>query len=238
MRPRPRIGITAYRAVNSLADMKVGTAMVPYSYLHAVRETGGMPFPLPPGGDDDEAEAMVDMIDGLLMPGGTDINPRRYTNEKTHDETQPPDNVRDAWEMNVLVHALKNGIPVLGVCRGMQVLNVWLKGTLHQHLAHAGLHGSKTPGFGSHPVTFAPGSRLAGILETRRRGEAVEVPTRHHQGVDKLGRGLRASAWHRDGTVEAVEMPGKPFVVGVQWHPERGTDPRLFEAFVKAASSG
>jgi len=125
------------------------------------------------------------------------------------------------------------------VCRGMQVLNVWLHGTLHQHLAHAGLHGSKTPGFGSHQVAVQPGSRLATILRTGRgAGQAVDVRTRHHQGVDKLGRDLRASAWHRDGTVEAVEMSGKPFVVGVQWHPEQGTDPRLLEAFVAAASGG
>jgi len=229
---RPLIGIPAYTGTNPLADQLMPTAFLPDVYARAVRRSGGRPVLLPPGGDDVEAEHTVRWsLDGLLLPGGPDISAALYGQE-SHSLAGEPDIRRDEWEMALTIHALVNGVPILGICRGMQMLNVRLGGTLHQHLMHAEPHGSQgQPGYGVHQVDVRNGSVLAKIIGNG----PVAVPTRHHQGVAKLGRGLDVSARHADGTIEAVEMTGQRFVVGVQWHPERDTDTRLFDAFVEAA---
>ena len=232
---RPLIGIATYNGTNRLADTNVQTAFAPDVYVNAVRDAGGRVVLLPSGGDDLESQYVVSMaLDGLLLPGGPDVNPSMYGQHR-HQMTQPPDDARDGWERKLLTHALMNKVPILGICRGMQLLNVRLGGSLHQHLMHARPHLGEGPGFGAHQVTLTMGSIVAKILGPE---PLIEVPTRHHQGVAMLGRGLDVSARHADGTIEAVEMPGQHFVVGVQWHPERGADPRLFDAFVQAADSG
>jgi len=134
--------------------------------------------------------------------------------------------------------AVAAGKPVLGVCRGMQRVNVARGGTLCQHLRGDAGHTPSPGTFGSHPVRIEAGSRLAGILGAN--GAGVDVPTAHHQAIDRLGDGLVATAWAEDGVVEAFESAGAggPFFVAVQWHPEAGEDPRLIKALVGAASAG
>jgi putative glutamine amidotransferase len=180
--------------------------------------------------------AAVDRLDGLLLTGGGDIDPGTY-GAQPHPRTARVSAPRDAAELELLDAAMSAGLPVLGVCRGMQLVNVARGGTLCQHLADGAGH-TPVPGtFGSHPVRVAPGTRLAGILGAN--GDGVDVPTAHHQAVDRLGEGLVATAWTGDGVIEAVEPSagGDPFLLAVQWHPEAGTDPRVIEALVAAASA-
>ena len=215
--------------------------MLPAVYVEAVRRSGGRPVLLPPGGDHQEANVTVAGLDGLVVPGGPDIDPERYGAAR-HPETQAPGPVRDAWDFAVTSAALSLGVPLLAICRGMQVLNVCRGGTLHQHVPDLVGHDRHDGGpgrYGRHRVRVSPGSLLAGIIP--EDGD-FEVPTHHHPAVDLLGDGLKAVAWEEDGTVEAVEagpsaLDGLPgFVLGVQWHPEQGTDLRVFTALVAAAS--
>ena len=238
----PVIGITAYDDEAAWRNWKARAAMLPYAYVNAVRQGGGRPVLLPPGGDEAEASATVAGLDGLVVAGGPDIDPIRYGAAR-HPQTQPPVPVRDTWDLAVTSHALRLGVPLLAICRGMQALNVCRGGTLHQHVpdlvGHA-RHDGPTAGYGRHQVHVSPDSMLAGILPS---GEYFGVPTHHHQAVDLLGDGLKAVAWEEDGTIEAVEAGPSEldglsgFVLGVQWHPERGDDPRLFTALVGAAAA-
>jgi len=190
---------------------------------------------LPPGGDAAEAEESLAVLDGVVIAGGGDIDPAIYGAAR-HPETNVNAPDRDAWELAVADAAIRMGMPLLGICRGMQVLNVACGGTLHQHVpdlvgheAHSGL----PHGYGAHKVRVTSGTTVQSILPG---GEYFEVPTHHHQAVNQLGEGLTAVAWADDGIIEAVESasPGE-FIVGVQWHPEQGDDPRLFSALVAAA---
>ena len=236
----PAVGITTYSATNTLAGVDVDTAMVPQAYIDAVRRSGGRPVLLPPADDMGEASAAVTGVDAVLLPGGTDLDPATYKASR-HPRTQPPDTRRDRWEIAVTSHALIQGVPLLGICRGMQILNVTLGGTLHQHIPDKvghGRHGNDDgTGFGSHPVIVS--ERRCLLRSILPEYGVFDVPTRHHQAVDFPGNNLWPVAWEKDGTVEAIELqvPGY-FAVGVQWHPERGTDPRLFKALVQAAASG
>ena len=237
----PVIGITSYDDTAAWHDWNARAALLPYAYVDAVRRSGGRPVLLPPGGDADEASLTVAHLDGLVVPGGPDIDPARY-GQPRHPQTQPAGPIRDAWDLAVTGAAVAQGVPLLAICRGMQVLNVCRGGTLHQHVPdlidHGRHHGG--PGwFGRHHVKVSPDSMLAGILP---EPGLIEVPTHHHQAVDLLGDGLRAVAWEEDGLIEAVEagpselggLPG--FVLGVQWHPEQHEDARLFGALVAAAA--
>jgi putative glutamine amidotransferase len=237
----PVIGITAYDDEAAWRNWKARAALLPYAYVNAVRQAGGRPVLLPPGGDADEASATVAGLDGLVVSGGPDIDPVRY-GQARHPRTQPSVPVRDAWDLAVTGAALTAGVPLLAICRGMQVLNVCRGGTLHQHVPDLVGHERHegTPGFyARHRVRVSPDSVLAGILP---EPGYFEVPTYHHQAVDLPGDGLRAAAWAEDGLIEAVEtgpselggLPG--FVLGVQWHPEQGDDVRLFGALVSAAA--
>ncbi len=167
-------------------------------------------------------------FDGLLLMGGTDVNPALYR-ETPGPQTQEPDEVRDQLETILLANALGRDMPVLAICRGMQMLNVQHGGSLIQHL---GGHVFKTPDRGqpAHPVDIVPGTRLALIAGAKLRWQ---VNSRHHQAVGRVGQGLTVSATDpRDGTVEAIERPDKRFVVAVQWHPENQPDmARLFCGF-------
>lgn len=237
----PVIGITTYEDQASWPNWSARAAMLPWVYVDAVRRSGGRPVLLPPGGDEDEASATVAGLDGLVVSGGPDVDPVRYGAAR-HAETQIPVTLRDAWDLAVTGHALRRGVPLLAICRGMQILNVCRGGTLHQHIPDMvghGRHSGPPNGFGLHKVRVSPDSRLAGILP---EDGMLEVPTRHHQAVDLLGEGLKAVAWEEDGTVEAVEVGTSElgglsgFVLGIQWHPEQGSDPRLFTALVNAAT--
>jgi putative glutamine amidotransferase len=230
------IGLTTYldRARTGVWDVRAG--FLPAIYFQGITAAGGVAMLLPPQPvDPDIAERVLDGLDGLLITGGKDVDPAAY-GQKPHPATDQPDRQRDAWESTLLDAALKRGLPVLGICRGAQVLNVALGGTLHQHLpdviGHSG-HRAGNAVFNTLPVRTVPGTRLAGLV-----GESVDAQCYHHQAIAELGEGLIVSAWDADGVIEALELPGNGFVLAVQWHPEESLDDlRLFSAIVEAAQS-
>ena len=231
----PVIGITAYDDEAEWRKWQARAALLPYAYINAVRRGGGRPVLLPPGGDGDEAGETVAGLDGLVVSGGPDIDPVRY-GQARHPRTQPPVPVRDDWDLAITGAALAQGVPLLAICRGMQVLNVSRGGTLHQHVPDLVDHKRHEGGagwYGRHHVRVSPDSMLARILPD---DGSFGVPTHHHQAVDVIGAGLTPVAWADDGIVEGIESttPGE-FLVGVQWHPEQGQDPRLFQGLVSAA---
>jgi putative glutamine amidotransferase len=233
MSRRPIIGLTAYCEQAHWSHWHKPAVLLPANYAEQVSAAGGIPVLLPPLPG---IAAAVGRLDGLLLTGGGDIDPGRY-GAQPHPATSRVSGPRDAAELEVLNAAMAAGKPVLGVCRGMQLLNVARGGTLCQHLPGEAGHTPAPGTFGSHAVRIEAGTRLAGILGTNAAG--VDVPTAHHQAIDRLGDGLVATAWAEDGVVEAVERSdaGGPFLVAVQWHPEAGADPRLIKALVAAASA-
>lgn len=240
----PLIGITSYSDPAEWRDWSAPAALLPRSYVDAVRRAGGRPVLLPPGGDPAEAAATVADLDGLVISGGGDVHPARY-GAAPHPRTGEANPERDDWELAVLGSALAQAVPVLAICRGLQLLNVARGGTLHQHLpdvvGHEG-HSGGAGEFGWHRIRVGGTGALAAVFGADGRGGPgadgpwLTVPTHHHQAIDRLGEGLVASAWAEDGTVEAVEFAAPAgFALGVQWHPEEGQDPRLFAALVTAA---
>jgi len=181
----------------------------------------------------DVAERVLDSLDGLLITGGNDVDPSAY-GQQPHPSNDKPAPERDDWEFALLRGALARKLPVLGICRGAQVLNVALGGSLHQHLpdviGHSG-HRAGNAVFTTLPVRTVAGTRLASLV-----GESVDARCYHHQAIADLGEGLVVSGWDADGVVEALELPGDDFVLAVQWHPEESLDDlRLFSAIVEAA---
>ncbi len=228
---RPRIGLTTYREPARWGIWQGEAALLPANYVDTVWRAGGVPVLLPPVPSG--AEEAVAGVDGLLVSGGGDVEPERY-GAAPHSETRGVSPQRDAWEAAVVRAALALRQPVLGVCRGMQVLNVVAGGTLHQHVPDVVGHDRHRPGvavFGTTSVHVSPGSRLHDLL-----GARVDVRCYHHQSVDRLGAGAQVVASAADGTVEAIELTGFPFAIGVQWHPEeKPDDVRLLQALVAAA---
>lgn len=229
-RRRPVIGISAYNEPARWGVWHLPAVLVPSGYVDAVHRAGGQPLLLPPAPGTDD---LLDLLDGLLLSGGADIAPERY-GEPPHSETTGTRADRDASELAMTQAALREGLPLLGVCRGMQMLNVASGGTLEQHLPDRVEHDGhrERPGvFGEHRVRTGERTRLRGVV-----GSAVTVRSYHHQGVGKVGEPLRVAAHADDGTVEALEHPELPFAIGVLWHPEVGDDDRLFEALVAQAA--
>ncbi|MFD9984256.1 gamma-glutamyl-gamma-aminobutyrate hydrolase family protein [Streptomyces massasporeus] len=223
------IGVSTYLESGARWGVwELEAALLPVGYPRLVQRAGGLAAMLPPD-DTRYAAAAVARLDGLVIAGGPDVEPVRYGAER-EPRTGPPAPERDAWELALIEAALAARVPLLGICRGMQLLNVTLGGTLVQHIdGHAEVVGV----FGGHAVKPVPGSLYAGVVP-----EETFVPTYHHQAVDRLGEGLVPSAYAADGTVEAVELPSADWVLGVQWHPEMGEDVRVMRALVEAASTG
>jgi putative glutamine amidotransferase len=209
--------------------------LAPRGYVSAVQRAGGLAIVLPP---DEvavrEPDVLLDRVDALLMAGGADIDPASYGAE-AHAETRGTWPERDAFELALARRALERDMPVLGICRGMQLLNVALGGTLDQHLPEStGGEGHRTVAgtFSKHDVRLAPGS----LACTAAGVEGFVVWSHHHQGVDRLGAGLRVSGWSQeDELVEAIELPDKRFALGVIWHPEEDEESQLIAALVEAA---
>lgn len=230
--PAPLIGLSTYVERAHYGVWSETAALVPYSYVGAVVRAGGAPVLLPPSPWD--ASAIVEKLDGLVLTGGPDLEPGLYGAEP-HSLTDVPRRERDAWEIALCRAALQRSLPLLAICRGLQVLNVACGGTLHQHLpdvlgtdAHRSNPGEMTP----NAVHLSPASTVASIL-----GDSTEGLCHHHQAIDNLGKDLVAVGFAVDGTVEAVERPGPALTIGVQWHPEDNpNDDRLFIALVRAAA--
>ena len=216
MRSAPVIGLTAYREDARWSHWHRPAVLLPANYADQVAAAGGIPVLLPPLPG---TAAAVGRLDGVLLTGGGDIDPGRY-GAQPDPRTSRVSVPRDAAELELLDAAMAAGKPVLGICRGMQLVNVARGGTLCQHLHNDAGHTPSPGTFGSHPVRIAAGTRLAGILGAN--GTGVDVPTAHHQAIDRLGDGLVATAWAEDGVIEAVEHSdaGDTFLVAVQWHPE------------------
>jgi gamma-glutamyl-gamma-aminobutyrate hydrolase PuuD len=224
---KPLIGITTYVEPASWGHWQVEAALVPYDYVLAVERAGGRAVLVPP--DEDGIDEVLDALDGLIFSGGNDMDPEEYGAE-AHPATTGTNPERDRGELALLEAALARDLPVLAICRGFEVLNVARGGDLVQHLPEVVGHEDhrETVGeFSEHTVRVDPSSRIGEI--------AGAVKSHHHQGIGRIGNGLRDVAWAADGTVEAIEDPEKPFVVGVLWHPEAGEDQRLFERLVDAA---
>ena len=231
--PRPIIGLTTYLEQAQTGVWDVPASFLPKVYFEAVTRAGGIAVLLPPQPVDAEiAGRVLEGLDGLIITGGKDVDPARY-GQSAHPETDEPRPDRDAWEDALLTAAIERDLPFLGICRGAQVLNVALGGTLHQHLPE--VVGSTRYNLGG--GTFADnavaveGGQVATLL-----GDSVVGKSYHHQAIDELAEGLVVTARSDDGVIQAVELPSVAFGVAVQWHPEQDAeDIRLFEGLVEAS---
>jgi putative glutamine amidotransferase len=234
----PRIGLTTYREPAVFGVWNETADLLPTTYADAIVAAGGAPMLLPPIDHHDRlrvlADSTLDGLFGLVLSGGADVDPARYGSSRDV-ETGPARPDRDAWELALVQSALARDMPLLGVCRGMQVLAVALGGTLTQHLPDVVGNESHRPVVGvhgRHQVVLADGSRLAGIL-----GPVTDVATYHHQAVERLPDSVVATGWTEDETIEAFEVCEATWAVGVQWHPEVYDGLGLFRAFVAASEA-
>jgi putative glutamine amidotransferase len=235
---RPLIGLTTYMDTATYGANQRYAAILPMAYVKAVHRSGGRAVLITP---DEPGTDVLDRLDGLILTGGSDVDPARY-GETPHPETATKPG-RDELEFLLLRGALDRDLPVLAICRGFELLAVEYGGRLYQHLPDVlgHTHHRQTenhryetdpgPKFGHHQVRLDPGTRCHKIL-----GDEVSVNSFHHQGVADVGR-LTPAGWEpEDKLVEAVEDPAHAFVVGVQWHPEDLADPALFDALVEAST--
>ncbi len=229
----PVIGLTTYREQAAYGVWNQRADLLPTEYAEAVTATGGVPVLLPPIGEPGAADVVVARLDGLVISGGADVDPGRYGAEP-HERTAAWRPDRDAWEAALLTAAEARGVPVLGVCRGMQLMAVHAGGSLDQHTPDLVGHEEHSPGgdvYGTVRVATEPGSRVAGLV-----GEMLEVSCHHHQSV-RTHPGFVPAARAADGTLEAMEAPGDRFCVAVQWHPETADDVGLLAGLVRAAAA-
>ncbi|WP_290655561.1 gamma-glutamyl-gamma-aminobutyrate hydrolase family protein [Kocuria sp.] len=227
---RPRIALTTYYQEGAWGVWESIAAIVPGAYVEAVAAAGGTPVLLPPLGTD---TGVLDCVDGLIVIGGVDVDPDCYGAPR-HELTRSQPS-RDEHDLALTRAALERGLPLFAICRGAQILNVALGGTLIQHLPDVNENAAQyQPGpgqYGTVEFTTVPGSRCRELL-----GETARSPCYHHQALDEVAEGLRVTARAADGTVEAVETTGKNWSLGVQFHPEENRkDSRLFDGFVAVA---
>jgi putative glutamine amidotransferase len=233
--PRPIIGITCYvEEVVRGVWASMPHALLPYEYVTKIERAGGIAVLIPPRADADSqmARAVLERLDGLMLAGGVDVDPHRYA-AQPHPSVQEARPDRDAFELALAEVTRLWDTPVLGVCRGMQVMAVAAGGTLEQHLPDLVGHDEHSPApgvYGAHSVRTVEGTTVSALL-----GEQVVIPSYHHQSVSSHPDYVPA-AWAPDGTLEAMESPDARFRLAVQWHPEAGQDDRLFDAFVSACA--
>ena len=235
-RTRPLIGLTTYLEQAQTGIWDVKASFLPQVYFEAVTKAGGIAILLPPQPVDDTiARQVLDGLDGLIITGGKDVDPARYGQQR-HPETDEPRTDRDAWEDALLAVAIEKDLPFLGICRGAQVLNVALGGTLHQHLPD--VLGTNRYSLGEGTFAVNEVAVDGGTTLSRMLGDTapIDVKSYHHQAIDRVANGLTVTARSDDGTVQAVELAGVSFGVAVQWHPEQDPDDiRLFEGLVSAS---
>ncbi len=234
MAGRPIIGVTSY----GRADSATPSFSLPCGYVDSLRKAGAIPLVLPPG-EDDPAQLLT-LVDGLLLAGGGDISPAAYGGAE-HETVYSVSEERDQFEFTLARQALHDEVPLLCICRGLQLLNVVQGGNLHAHVPDT--FGDQVPHRQPprltvcHPVRIAANSRLAEIVGTT----ATDVCSWHHQAIDRIGNSLTAVAWAEDGVVEALELAGHPWCMAVQWHPEMQPDDvaaqKLFASFTQAAAA-
>jgi putative glutamine amidotransferase len=228
------IGLTTYLEQAQTGVWNVPASFLPKVYFEAVNKAGGVAVLLPPQPVDGAiAQRVLDGLDGLIITGGKDVDPERY-GQDPHPTTDEPRRDRDAWEDALLRAAIERELPFLGICRGAQVLNVALGGTLHQHLPEivgSTKYNLGDGNFNEVPVEVDPGTSLAAMI-----GGEIDVKVYHHQAIDRVADGLVVTAHSDDGIIQAVELESVPFGVAVQWHPEESPDDiRLFAGLVDAA---
>jgi putative glutamine amidotransferase len=236
---RPVIGIcTALeRAQWTVWDQEA--LLLPRAYVDAIQAAGGMALMLPPDEQlERDPDEVLDLLDGLILAGGADVDPAIYGAD-AHPETHGTVPERDTFEVALARRAIERDLPFLGICRGMQVMNVALGGTLIQHLpeSHGHHEHRRVPGSfdgADHDVRLQDGS-----LAARAAGEITHgTKSHHHQGVDRLGEGFEVTGWSTlDELPEAIELPGSRFALGVQWHPEADETSKLIEALVAEAAA-
>lgn len=230
-RAYPLIGLTTYGRSDD------DRFTLPGEYVDAVRRAGGVPLLITPG--ESNLDSVLELVDGFILTGGGDIDPSRYSGRR-HETNYGVDQERDTLELAVARRLIDSGLPMLGICRGAQILNIVEGGTLIEHIpdevGDGVMHRAPPREPISHKVQLKPGSRLMQILER----EEFEATSWHHQAPRKVANSFEIVATSPDGIVEAIEMPNHPWLIGVQWHPEitAASDPlqqKLFDAIVEAA---
>jgi putative glutamine amidotransferase len=227
---KPVVGITTYAETAAWGTWNIPTALIPLTYVRSVELAGGRPLLVPPS--EDAVDETLDALDGIVFSGGSDLDPSLYGAE-SHAETTGTRPERDRGELALMEAALARDIPLLAICRGLEVLNVVRGGDLVQHLPEivGDARHKETPGvFADHEVAVSIESRLGKLL-----GERTPVKSHHHQAPRTVGTGLVETAWADDGTVEGLEDPSRAFALAVLWHPEETQDAALFGALVDEA---